>query len=53
MKVMSDLSIILGFMSLAYGLYLYEPWVSYSVCGAIMLIIGVLSGLNNDKKGTE
>ena len=53
MKVISDLSIILGFMSLAYGLYVYRPLVSYSVCGAIMMIIGVLSGLNNDKKGTE
>lgn len=53
MKVISDLSIIFGFMSLAYGLYLFEPWVSYAVCGALMIIIGVLSGLNNDKKGTE
>jgi len=53
MKSISDLSIILGFMSLAYGLYLYEPWVSYAICGAIIMVIGVLIGLNHVKKGTE
>lgn len=53
MKIMSDLFIILGFMSLAYGLYLYEPWVSYSVSGSLIIMIGLLIGLNHVKKGTE
>ena len=31
-----------GFISLFYGLYLFLPWVAYSVCGVILMVEGQL-----------
>ena len=36
-----------GIFSLWYGLYLKEPWVSFSVCGGILIVSGYIMG---DKK---
>ena len=36
-----------GLILLGYGLFLYLPWVSFSVCGLILMVIGWVMG---DKK---
>lgn len=35
-----DLLIVVGFFSLSYGLYQFKPWISYTVCGFLVLIAG-------------
>jgi hypothetical protein len=42
-----DVRIVLFFGGLGllfYGLFLYLPWVSFSVCGVILMAIGWLMG---------
>lgn len=31
-----------GLILLGYGLFLYLPWVSFSVCGVILMVVGWL-----------
>lgn len=33
-----------GLALLGYGLYQFQPWVSFTVCGAILLAIGLFIG---------
>ncbi len=33
-----------GLILLGYGLFLYLPWLSYSICGVILMAIGWLMG---------
>lgn len=33
-----------GLILLGYGLYLFRPWVSFAVCGAVLLAIGIFIG---------
>jgi len=33
-----------GLGILGYGLYLYRPWISFSVVGVILLAIGIFIG---------
>ncbi len=33
-----------GLILLGYGLFLYLPWLSYSMCGVILMAIGWLMG---------
>lgn len=35
-----------GLILLGYGLFLYLPWVSFSVCGVILMATGWLMGGN-------
>jgi hypothetical protein len=42
-----DIRIILffgGLIMLGYGLFLYLPWLSYSICGVILMATGWLMG---------
>jgi hypothetical protein len=42
-----DIRIVLffgGLIMLGYGLFLYLPWISFSVCGVILMAIGWLMG---------
>jgi len=42
-----DIRIVLffgGLILLGYGLYLYQPWLSYSTCGVILMATGWLMG---------
>lgn len=42
-----DIRIVLffgGLIMLGYGLFLYLPWVSFSVCGIILMATGWLMG---------
>lgn len=42
-----DIRIVLffgGLIMLGYGLFLYLPWVSFSVCGVILMATGWLMG---------
>lgn len=44
MKVLPDVIAISGLSLLGYGLYLFIPWVSFAVCGALLIVAGVLLG---------
>jgi hypothetical protein len=35
-----DFLLVFGLCLLGYGLYLFAPWVSFAVCGAIVLAGG-------------
>ena len=37
-----DIIIIVGIVLIGYGLYLFKPWVSYTVEGAILLMLGMM-----------
>ena len=37
-----------GLGVMGYGLYLFRPWVSFTVCGAILLAIGIFIGRGKD-----
>ena len=42
-----DIRIVLFFGGLGllfYGLFLYQPWVSFSICGVILMAVGWLMG---------
>lgn len=44
MKYFSDFLALTGLALLGYGLFLFEPWVSYSVCGSLLIVAGVRLG---------
>ncbi len=35
-----DVFILSGLGLLGYGLYLFEPWIAFSVCGFLLMLIG-------------
>jgi len=35
-----DVLLVAGLLLLWWGLFLFLPWVSYSVCGSLLLIAG-------------
>ena len=39
-----DLFVFGGLGLMGYGLHLYEPWVSFTVCGACLMAFGVFGG---------
>jgi hypothetical protein len=36
-----DLFVFGGLSMLGYGLYLKEPWIAFSVCGALLIALGL------------
>ena len=53
-KIVPDILAVLGLALLGYGLYLFLPWVSFAVCGALLILSGVFLGRNEhvqDKGG--
>ena len=40
----SDMMATAGLLLLGHGLYLLQPWISFSACGALLLIGGALKG---------
>ena len=43
-KYLPDLICLTGLGFLGYGLFLFSPWVSYSVCGGILILGGLRLG---------
>jgi len=41
LKILPDLLALFGLSMLGYGLFLLEPWLAFTACGAIMLCGGV------------
>jgi len=39
--IVNDLMVIVGLGTMTYGLWLYKPWVSFSVLGVFLVCIGV------------
>jgi membrane-bound ClpP family serine protease len=35
--------ILSGLFGIGYGLYLFKPWVSYSVVGGLLLMLGMIA----------
>jgi hypothetical protein len=35
-----DFLSLAGFSMLGYGLYMFEPWLSFTICGALLLVAG-------------
>lgn len=33
-----------GLVLMGYGLYQFRPWIAFTVCGAILLMIGMFPG---------
>lgn len=38
--VLQDVATLVGFGGFSYGLWLFEPWVCYSVCGVVLMWFG-------------
>jgi len=47
----SDMMAASGLLLLGYGLYLFAPWVSFSICGLLLLAGGALRGRDEAVKG--
>jgi hypothetical protein len=39
-----DLLVFGGLMMAGYGLWLYRPWIAFSVCGVALVAIGLFFG---------
>jgi len=50
MRILPDIFALAGLSLLGYGLFLFKPWVSFSVCGALLLAGGVFMGRNEQKE---
>jgi hypothetical protein len=48
-----DIFIVSGLASLCAGLWKYEPWISLSVCGLILIVFGLIGAVfgSNRKSG--
>jgi len=44
-KVLPDIMIIIGLALLGYGLFLFAPWVSFSVVGGLLFLIGLFAAV--------
>lgn len=42
---LSDVFLFGGLYLLWYGLFLYRPWVSFTICGALLMVYGLMMGL--------
>lgn len=49
MKYLPDVIALCGLGLLGYGLYLYEPWVAFAVCGALLIVAGVAIGKGEER----
>lgn len=45
-KIIPDLLSLIGLALLGYGLFLFIPWVSFSICGLLLIAGGVKMGAN-------
>lgn len=45
-EVLPDIMIVVGLALLGYGLFLFAPWVSFSVVGGLLFVLGVLKGMS-------
>ena len=43
-SILPDAVSIGGIALLGYGLFLFKPWISYSVVGLLLLLFGLLMG---------
>jgi len=40
-----DVFLFGGLCLLGYGLFLFSPWVSFAICGVLLMAIGLFMGL--------
>ena len=45
-----DFHVYGGLVLLGYGLYLFHPWLAFSICGAVLLLTGLFYGGYRVKK---
>lgn len=44
---MADIFLFSGLCLFGYGLFLYERWISFAVCGALLMVYGLMIGLRD------
>lgn len=42
LDLLQDLFLFAGLGLLGYGLYLFKPWLSFTICGVLLMLIGYL-----------
>jgi len=47
-RIIPDILVFCGLSSAGYGLWLWEPWVSYTVIGSVVALLGALIGRGED-----
>ena len=40
LRGLRDILFLIGLGLFGYGLYIFTPWISFTVCGAILMIVG-------------
>ena len=45
MRMLSGVLELAGLLSIGYGLWQYEPWIAFVVCGTLVMIGGILVDL--------
>jgi len=48
-----DVLLVVGLITLWYGLFLFAPWVSFAVCGALLLAAAYLMPTKKQREGGE
>jgi len=44
LRFLPEILSVAGLFSLGYGLYIFEPWVAFSVVGSLLIIAGLRLG---------
>ncbi len=44
---LSDVFLFGGLCLLWHGLFLYRPWVSFTVCGVLLMVYGLMMGIKD------
>ena len=53
MRIIAGVLQLVGLIGLGYGLYQYQPWVAWTVCGSLLLIGGFVLDLTAPKPKVE
>ena len=53
MQIIATILQVIGLIGLGYGLYQYEPWLAWTVCGGLILIGGIWLDITAPKAKVE
>lgn len=52
-EIMIDLLLVIGLSLMGYGLWLFKPWVAFTVIGAVIILIAVVAALLKNRGGQK